>query len=297
MLPPIDMLEHSTSLHSMNELTIERRAAVVRALAEGNSICATVRMTGAAKATVTKLLVDLGTACAEYQRTALVNLPCKRIQCDEIWAFVAKKEKNVALELRGQGVGDVWTWTALCAETKLALSWYVGRRYVEAAAEFMEDVASRVAGCIQLTTDGLLLYRPAVEKAFGWNGVDYAMLVKEYAATTRAGQYSPGECIGAKPEAVMGNPDPKHVSTSFTERANLTMRMHMRRFTRLTNGFSKKIENHAHAVALHFMYYNFVKSHTTLTKARKAVHTTPAMDAGVTDKVWKVEDLIALLSN
>lgn len=281
----------------MNKLSAERRVVVVKALAEGMSIRGTVRLTGAAKDTVTKLLVQLGTVCAEYQDKALRNLDCQRAQLDEIWGFVGAKEKNVDPALRGQGRGDVWTWTALDADTKLMFAWHVGNRDRAAAQSFLDDVAGRISTRMQLTTDGLGLYRPAVEKAFGWNGVDYAMLVKSYAATMKAGQYSPGECTGAEPVPVMGNPDPKHISTSYAERANLTIRMHNRRMTRLTNAFSKKIENHAHSIALHFMYYNFCRSHMTLTKAKKGVHTTPAMAAGVADHVWKVEEIVALLSN
>ena len=281
----------------MNKLSTERRVAVVKALAEGNSIRATVRRTGAAKDTVTKLLVSLGTVCAEYQDKTLRNLTCQRVQCDEIWAFVGAKEKNVPKDLRGQGRGDVWTWTAMDADSKLLFSWLVGRREMKAAQSFIDDVESRMASRIQLTTDGLYMYRAAVERAFGWNGVDYAMRVKEYAAPKGAGQYSPGECIGATPTPIIGNPEEKYISTSFVERQNLTIRMNNRRFTRLTNGFSKKIENHAHSVALHFFCYNFVRSHSTLTKAKKGVHTTPAMAAAVTDHVWKVEELIALLPN
>jgi IS1 family transposase len=292
------MREHLTSFNPMNKLTTERRVAVVKALAEGNSIRATVRLTGAAKDTVTKLLVQIGTVCAEYQDEALRGLSCKRVQCDELWAFVGAKEKNVEPALRGQGRGDVWTSTALDADSKLIFAWYVGNRTGDAARTFIADMAERISTRTQLTTDGLGWYRPAVEEAFGWNGVDYAMLVKSYAATKgKPGQYSPGECTGAEPVPVMGNPDEKHISTSFFERQNLTIRMHNRRFTRLTNAFSKKIENHAHSIALHFFYYNFCRSHQTLTRDKKGIHTTPAMVAGVTDHVWKVEELIALLPN
>jgi IS1 family transposase len=280
----------------MNKLSTERRVAVVKALAEGNSIRATVRLTGAAKDTVTKLLVQVGTLCEAYQDEALRNLRCQRVQCDELWAFVGAKEKNVEPALRGQGRGDVWTWTALDADSKLIFAWYVGNRTGDAARAFIADMAERISTRTQLTTDGLGWYRPAVEEAFGWNGVDYAMLVKSYAATKgKPGQYSPGECTGAEPVPVMGNPDEKHISTSFVERQNLTIRMHNRRFTRLTNAFSKKVENHAHSISLHFFYYNFCRSHQTLTRDKKGIHTTPAMAAGVTDHVWKVEELIALL--
>jgi IS1 family transposase len=292
------MLEHLASFNLMNKLSTERRVAVVKALAEGTSIRGAVRLTGAAKNTVAKLLVELGTVCAEYQDKTLRSLAAQRVQCDEIWQFVGAKEKNVDPALRGQGRGDVWTWTALDADTKLIFSWYVGRRDRDAAQHFMADVAARLAGRVQLTTDGFKPYLSAVENAFGWNGVDYAMLVKSYAATTgRPGQYSPGECTGAEPTPIMGKPDEKYISTSFVERQNLSMRMGMRRFTRLTNAFSKKIENHAHSIALHFMVYNFVKPHGTLTRNNKGIHCTPAMAAGVTDHVWKVEEIIALLSN
>jgi IS1 family transposase len=278
-----------------------RRAMVVKALAEGASIRATVRMTGAAKATVTKLLVEIGAACAAYQDKTLRRLETKVVQSDEIWAFVGAKEKNVPKELRGQGRGDVWTWTAMDADSKLIFSWYVGDRSLDAAKTFMDDVAFRLSERVQLTTDGLSHYRTAVEEAFGWNGVDYAMLVKTYAFVGAKGsvstRYSPGVCTGAEKHAVMGNPDERLVSTSFVERSNLTMRMQMRRFTRLTNAFSKKIENHAAAVALHFMYYNFVKPHGTLTKAAKGIHTTPAMASGVADHVWTVEEVVALVAS
>lgn len=276
------MLKHSTRFNPMNKLTLERRVAVVKALAEGTSIRGTVRLTGAAKDTVTKLLVELGTAVAAYQRDKLVNLSCARVQCDEIWAFVGAKEKNVEPALRGQGRGDVWTWTAMCADSKLIFSWYVGRRDSEAAHAFMQDVAGRVVNRLHLTTDGLPVYAAAVEKAFGWNGIDYSMLVKVFGGTNEkegARRYSPAKFIRAEKEVIMGNPDQTDVSTSYVERANLTMRMGMRRFTRLTNAFSKKIENHGHSIALHMMYYNFCRSHMTLAKANGGIHTTPAYRA------------------
>ncbi len=283
------MLDRSSYILSMNTFSKERRAQVVAALVEGNSIRSTVRMTGVAKGTVLKLLVNLGRACDEYQRHTLVNLRCKRIQCDEIWCFVYAKEKNVPTEKKGQlGYGDAWTWTALDADSKLAVSWLVGERDAGYATEFINDVASRVATRIQLTTDGLRAYLEAVKGAFGAD-VDYAMLVKLFGEAPEAEKrYSPAQCIGCERRLVEGNPDPRHVSTSFVERQNLTMRMSMRRFTRLTNAFSKKIENLEAAVALHFMWYNFGRIHQTL-------RVTPAMEAGVTDHVWSVEEIVGLL--
>jgi IS1 family transposase len=236
--------------------------------------------------TVTKLLVDVGTACAEYQDKALRNLPCKRVQVDEIWSFVYAKAKNVPEDKRGEA-GDVWTWTAICADTKLVPSFLVGGRDGGYAQEFIEDLSRRMASRIQLTSDGHRAYLEAVESAFGGN-VDYAQLVKIYGATPQADtRYSPAECIGAKKERVVGHPDPAHISTSFVERQNLTMRMSMRRFTRLTNAFSKKIENHTHAIALHFMYYNFGRIH-------KSLRVTPAMAARVSDHIWSLEEIAAL---
>lgn len=245
----------------MNKLPPVKRAQVVAALVEGNSIRATVRMTGVAKNTVTKLLVDLGRVCDAYQRKALVGLRSRRIQCDEIWSFVYAKEKNAPEALKAQGrAGDVWTWTALDADSKLMVSWLVGGRDAGYAQVFMEDVASRLASRVQLTTDGHKPYLEAVEGAFGMD-VDFAQLVKLYGeAPDGARRYSPAQCIGCKRTAITGRPDPAHVSTSYVERQNLTMRMGMRRFTRLTNAFSKKVENLEAAVALHFMYYNFART-------------------------------------
>lgn len=273
----------------MNKLSSQLRIQVVSALVEGNSIRATVRMTGVAKGTVLKLLVDLGKACEAYQRRALVNLNSKRIQCDEIWSFCYAKAKNVPLKMRGlPGVGDVWTWTALDADTKLMVSWLVGERDAGYASEFMKDVASRLKNRIQLTTDGLKMYLTAVEDAFGCE-IDYAQLVKLYGVPPEAEtRYSPAECIGCERKSVTGFPDPKHVSTSYVERQNLTMRMSMRRFTRLTNAFSKKVENLEAAVALHFMWYNFGRIHQTL-------RVTPAMEAKVTDHVWSIAEIVSLL--
>ena len=279
----------------MNRLTTERRAGVVRCLIEGNSIRATCRMTGAAKNTVIRLLVELGEACASYQSRHLRNLTTKRVQCDEIWAFVGAKQKQVNAGARGDG--DVWTWTALDADSKLMICWLVGQRDIMAARTFIADLHSRLGNRVQLTTDGLAWYRPAVESTFKWNGVDFAQLVKVYASPADGERaYSPPVCVAAVKTWVMGNPDPAEVSTSYVERSNLTMRMGMRRFTRLTNAFSKKVANHAAAVALHFMHYNFCRPHQTLTaEHNRRYPTTPAMAAGVADHVWTVEEVCALL--
>ncbi len=280
----------------MNKLTPERRAAVVKCLVEGNSIRATVRMTGAAKNTVAKLLVDLGRVCHEYQAQALQGLQSERVQCDEIWSFIGCKQANLKPGEKGDTErGDVWTWTALDADSKLMICWSVGPRDAETGCEFIADLKSRLAKRVQLTTDGLRLYVNAAEDAFGAD-VDYAILVKLYGEGGGESErrYSPAKCIGTETQVVQGDPDPKHISTSFVERQNLTMRMCMRRFTRLTNAFSKKLENHAAAVALHFMYYNFARPHQTLSKPYPK---TPAMAAGVTDHVWKVEEVVALLGS
>jgi IS1 family transposase len=274
----------------MNKLSPKRRAQVIRALVEGNSIRATCRMTGVAKNTVVKLLADIGQVCDEYQDENLRDLYCRRVQCDEIWSFCYAKAKNVPDEHKGEfGYGDVWTWVAIDADSKLAVSWYIGRRDSYAASVFIRDVAGRLAQRVQLTTDGNKVYLDAVERAFG-SDIDYAMLVKIYGSETTESEkrYSPAQCLGANPERVQGNPDPKHISTSYVERQNLTMRMSMRRFTRLTNAFSKKVENLAHAVALHFMYYNFCRRHQTLGM-------TPAMASGLTDHEWDVDEVVALL--
>ncbi len=269
---------------------MERQIAVISALVEGNSVRATVRMTGVAKDTVIKLLARIGQACAEYQNKTLRNLPCKRIQCDEIWSFCYAKEKNVPADLRGKfGYGDVWTWTALCADTKIIPCWRVGGRDAWNAQNFMHDLASRLANRVQLTTDGHRVYLTAVELAFG-TGIDYAMLVKLYGNDPKGEEtrYSPAQCIGAIATPLIGNPDRKHISTSYAERQNLSMRMHMRRFTRLTNGFSKKVENHQHALALYFMFYNFCRIHQSL-------RVTPAMEAGVSDHVWELREIVELI--
>lgn len=279
---------------SMNRLTRDQRARVVRCLVEGNSIRATVRMTGVAKNTVTKLLVDLGSACSEYQNEVMRDLPCKRIQADEIWSFVYSKQKNVPDEYRGEyGYGDVWTFTAIDADTKLVPAWLVGERTLDDATVFISDLADRLANRVQLTTDGHKIYLEAVESTFGGE-IDFAQLHKIYKKDTRPEdtRYTPAKCIGVDQRRISGRPDRKHVSTSYVERQNLTMRMGMRRFTRLTNAFSKKVENLAHAVSLHYMHYNFCRPHKTLSKPYP---TTPAMAAGLTDHVWSVEEIVALL--
>ncbi len=245
-------------------------------------------MTGVAKHSVLKLLKDLGCAAAAYHDSHVRNLRVHRLQCDEIWAFVGAKMKNTTAEKLEQGWGDVWTWTAIDADTKLIVSYMLGQRGAGTANAFMRDVASRLSTRIQLTTDGHHVYVDAVEGAFGAD-IDYAMLQKIYGAPTDAPEtrYSPATCIGCKTAVVTGDPDPDHISTSFVERQNLSMRMGMRRFTRLTNGFSKKLENHGHAVALYFMHYNFCRVH-------KSLRVTPAMESGLTDHVWEIEELVEL---
>lgn len=274
----------------MNKLSTEERARILHLLCEGNSIRSVTRLTGASKNTVIKLLTDAGRACGAYHDANVRGVKAKRIQVDEIWSFTYAKQKNVATaKAPPEEAGDTWTWTAIDAESKLIVSWLVGGRDSEYAMAFMDDLAARLANRVQLTSDGHKAYLEAVEGAFGGD-VDYAMLVKLYgtAPESARGRYSPAECIGARKERIEGSPDPKHVSTSYAERQNLTMRMHMRRFTRLTNAFSKKVENHAYAVALHMMYYNFVRIHTKL-------RVTPAMAAGVADRLWDVADIVALV--
>jgi IS1 family transposase len=245
-------------------------------------------MTGIAKNTIAKLLVDLGVACERYQDVHLRSLPCRRVQCDEIWSFCYGKDKNVSSDQKEAGAGSVWTWTAVDADTKLVPCWMVGQRDASAAKEFIGDLASRLQSKIQLTTDGFKLYLNAVDEVFGAD-IDYAQLIKVYGTTGEPEtRYSPGKCIGIDCQRVVGNPDPKHISTSYVERQNLTMRMSMRRFTRLTNAFSKKLENHMAAIALHFMYYNFARVHQSL-------RVTPAMEAGISNHIWSVEEIVALL--
>ncbi len=276
----------------MNRLSLQDRAQILSLLVEGNSLRAITRVTGKSINTVTKLLVDVGTACDIYQNEHLRNLKCKRLQLDEIWSFCYAKQKNVPPWQEGVlGFGDVYTWTAIDADTKLVPSWLVGQRTAIYAKQFVEDLAGRLTGRSQVTTDGLKLYLKPMEDAFGAN-IDYAMLVKLYGEPNGEGaerHYSSGHCCGAIKGAVSGDPNEAHISTSFLERQNLTMRMSMRRFTRLTNGFSKKIDNHACAVALHYMHYNFGRIHKTL-------RVTPAMEAKVSDHVWTLEEIANLAS-
>jgi IS1 family transposase/lambda repressor-like predicted transcriptional regulator len=274
----------------MNRLPLERRAQILSMIAEGNSLRAVSRMADVSFNTVSKLLLDVADACEKYQDVTLRDLKCKRIQCDEIWAFVYAKAKNVPEEMRGTwGVGDVWTWTAMDPDTKLVPSWAIGRRDAFTGHAFMRDLASRLANKVQLTTDGHKIYLEAVEGAFG-NDIDYAMLVKTYEGDSGKGpetRYSPAHCTGTREIRITGDPDPEHISTSHIERQNLTMRMSMRRFTRLTNGFSKKVENHKAAVAFYMMWYNFARIHLSL-------RVTPAMEAGVADHVWSAKEIATL---
>ena len=276
----------------MNRLSTAKRVQILSALVEGNSLSETNRMVGTSINTVTKLLIDLGTACAKYQDKALRNLPCRRLQADEIWTFCNSKAKNVPEDKQGQwGYGDVWTWTAICADSKLVPSWFTGDRGAGSAWEFMQDLAGRLANRVQLTTDGHKVHLEAVDEAF-WSNIDYAMLQKIYGRDESEPEtrYSPAKVNGTKTEVKIGNPDPAHVSTSYAERQNLTMRMSIRRFTPLTNAFSKKVQNHTHAIAIHFMYYNFARIH-------KSLRVTPAMEAGVSDHVWSLEEIVGLLDS
>ncbi len=272
----------------MNRLSLEVKTRVVAAIVEGNSIRSTVRMTGVSKNSVINLLIDLANVCAQYYDMHVRGLRVRRLQCDEIWAFVGAKAKNVTPEQKQGGWGDVWTWTAIDTDTKLCVSYLVGGRTTGWARDFMGDCASRIIGKPQITTDAHKPYLKAVEEAFGGDA-DYAMLHKIYGASNEPEtRYSPATCIGSDMKTISGDPDPKHVSTSFVERQNLSMRMGIRRFTRLTNGFSKKIENHAAAVALWFMYYNFCRIHQTL-------RVTPAMESGLSNHAWTIEELVGLL--
>jgi IS1 family transposase len=277
----------------MNRLPRERQAQVVRALCEGNSIRSTARMAGVSVNTVVKLLRDVGSACLDYQDRAMRDLPCKQLQCDEIWSFVYAKAKNVPKEHKGElGFGDVWTWTAIDAQSKLIPCWRVGNRDGREAYHFMQDLAARLANRVQLTTDGHKAYLDAVESAFG-DDIDYAMLVKLYEPASKEDErrYSPPECTGTEVKVIRGKPDAVNISTSHAERQNLSMRMAMRRFTRLTNAFSKKLENHMYAIALYFCHYNFARPHKSLSNPYP---TTPAMAAGLTDHIWTIEELLSL---
>jgi IS1 family transposase len=274
----------------MNKIGLEKRTQIVAMLVEGNSINSTCRMSGASKNTVLKLLAEVGDACAAYQDRVMNNLTCKLVQCDEIWSFVGMKQKNVPEEMKGVfGVGDVYTWTAIDADTKLIPCWHVGTRDGLCAHQFITDLASRLANRVQLTTDGHKAYIRAVEKAFG-RDIDFAQLVKIYGEEPQQGQrrYSPAQYKRSEIQIINGNPDKAQISTSYVERANLTMRMGMRRFTRLTNGFSKKLENHMSAISLHFMHYNFCRIHKTL-------RVTPAMEAGLTDHVWDLMEVLEMV--
>ncbi len=273
----------------MNRLDTKTRAQVIRCIVEGNSIRSTERITGVTKKAITRLIVDMGEVCQEHQDRVLRNLTCKRLQLDEVWSFCYAKEKKATPEMRRKyGAGDVWTFTAIDADTKLIPSWLVGSRDAGCATEFVQDLAGRLANRVQLTSDGLKLYLSAVEDAFGAD-VDFAMLIKHYGnAPEGEKRYSPAVCTGASQKAITGNPDAKHISTSYIERHNLTVRMQNRRYTRLTNGFSKKLANHVSAFAMFIMYYNFGRVHQTL-------RVTPAMEAGVSDHVWTIEKMVGLL--
>ncbi len=273
----------------MNRLSAERRARIISCLVEGCSLRATARMTDTAFNTVLKLVVDLGVVCRDFLDESMRNLPCRRLQADEIWQFCYAKDKNLPSSMRGQpGVGSVWTWIAMDADTKLVPTFLVGDRHAGCAWDFMQDLAGRLTHRVQLTTDGHAAYLEAVEGAFG-GSIDYAMLIKVYGADkSEEKRYSPAVCTGIKVRDVSGNPDPDHISTSYIERQNLTLRMGSRRFTRLTNGFSKKVQNLEHALALHYVHYNFVRIHKTL-------RCTPAMEAGVSDHLWTMRDIAELL--
>jgi len=278
----------SSIIIPMNRLSTEKRAQVVAALIEGNSVRGTCRLTGVCKDAVMRLIPELGTTCARLHDAVVRNVRAQHVQCDEVWSFCYAKAKNVPEQKKGTGAGDVWTWTALDADSKLIISYLCGGRDAEWATTFMEDLASRVASRIQITTDGHRAYAEAVAGTFGFD-VDYAMLIKLYGSPTDSPEtrYSPAACIGTRTATLCGHPDPRHVSTSFVERQNLSMRMSIRRFTRLTKAFSKKLENHRHMVAIYFAYYNFCRVHQTL-------RVTPAMEAGLTDRIWSIEELVLL---
>ena len=285
----LDRLRNVSYFSIMNKLPIEKKVQIINLLVEGNSLRSTSRIMDVSINTVSKLLIEVGIACQKFHDEKVVNVKSERVQADEIWSFVGCKEK--AKEKGADGEGDVWTWVGLDADTKLVISWLVGDRDADAACAFMHDVADRLVNRVQLTTDGHRAYLTAVEQAFEYD-IDYAMLIKMYGgsegATDNERRYSPATCTGAKKTRVMGDPNPKFVSTSYVERQNLTMRMHMRRFTRLTNAFSKKLENHCYAIALHFVYYNFAKIH-------KSLSVTPAMQAGLVKKPMTIEDIVNLV--
>jgi IS1 family transposase len=270
----------------MNRLSTADRAKVVSVLVEGNSLRATARITGVARMTIEKLVRDLGAACTRFHDERVRGLNSQRVQCDEIWSFVGAKQKNVPVEKLGEW-GDVWTWTAIDSDSKLILSWLVGDRNQNTANAFMQDVAGRLVDRVQVSSDGLRHYISAVDRAFGVD-VDFGTINKVYAGAG-GGRYSPARFISAQRATITGDPDPRHISTSHVERNNLTIRMHNRRLTRLTNGFSKKIEMHEHSLAIHFTYYNFCKIH-------QSIRVTPAMESGLSDHVWSVDELIALIA-
>ena len=274
----------------MNTLPLERKVAVISALVEGCSIRSTVRMTGVAKSTILRLLEEVGTACAEFHAVMVRNVKAKRVQVDEIWSFCYAKQKNLTEKIlaREQIAGDVWTFTGIDADTKLIISWMVGQRDAGFATEFISDLKDRLANRVQLTTDGHKMYLTAVADNFDWNGIDFAQLVKIYGNDPEGQKrYSPAICNGCEKTTVTGSPDPRQISTSYVERQNLNMRMGMRRFTRLTNAFSKRIENHVHSLAIFHVHHNFVRVHQTLK-------TTPAIAAGLSQKAWTITDLVML---
>jgi IS1 family transposase len=284
------MQTRASIISDMNKLSLERRARILACLCEGNSIRATCRLLDCSKGAVIKLLEDVGAACRKFHDEHVQGVQAQRVQCDEVWSFCYAKEKNVPADVKGHfGYGDTWTWTGIEAQTKLIIAWHVGRRDAGAARTFIADLASRITNRIQLTTDGYRAYLDAIDEAWATE-VDYAMLVKLYGAEPTSKpetRYSPAQCVGTRRDAISGNPDPAHVSTSFVERHNLTIRMSNRRFTRLTNAFSKKLENHKHMLAIFFVYYNFARIHQTL-------RVTPAMEAGISEHVWTLEEIAAL---
>ena len=287
----LDRSKNIIYLYGMNTLPLQKRVQIINMLVEGSSLRATSRVCDVSINTVTKLLVDVGSACMKFHNEKVVSIAAERLQCDEIWSFVYAKEKNTTIEQKQGGAGDAWTWTAIDADSKLIVSWYVGNRDAESANIFMKDVASRLTQRVQLTTDGFHSYLQAVENAFD-DDIDFAQLIKTYGASEGESnterKYSCAECTGIKKKVVTGNPHEQFISTSYVERQNLTMRMHMRRFTRLTNGFSKKLENHCYAIALYFVYYNFVKIH-------KSLRVPPAMQVGLIKRLMSIEDIANLV--
>lgn len=287
----LDRLRKTTYLSGMNKLPIEKKKMIINLLVEGTSLRATSRLADVSINTVTKLLVEVGQACQQFHDETVRNVQAKRVQADEIWSFIYSKEKNRPQDK--EDAGDAWTFVGIDSDTKLVISWLIGDRDIETATFFMRDVAQRIKGRVQLTTDGLRAYVHAVDAAFPTDDeIDFAQLVKIYGPETGTSsterKYSPCECTGSKKTVIYGQPDEKFISTSHVERQNLTMRMHMRRFTRLTNAFSKKLENHSYAIALHFVYYNFAKVH-------KSLRVTPAMQAGLTKRVMSIEDIVNLV--